>query len=237
MRRAPGTPAAQPDSESTHCTHARLPVLCCRTRSPPPHARRRCSVPHVRRGLAAARAAPGGGTVRQRDAAARPAERPRCSLPCGPLPGAAAARSVARRAERPALRLGRRPAAAGLCARPTAPGGAPRAARRGGAARAAPTLPPPQARAVMPKSMARTDDRFCAYAMRSRSSSVLEQTILPLAEVATTPPELRARARPRSAHASGAASRGACPTAPPRPRGASSAPRARGPQGAAACDT
>jgi len=66
----------------------------------------------------------------------------------------------------------------------------------------------------MPKSIARTDDRFCAYAMRSRSSSVLEQTILPLADVATTPPELRARARPRSAlpaagrAAAGAADRG-----------------------------
>ena len=49
------------------------------------------------------------------------------------------------------------------------------------------------ARAVVPKSMARMALRFCAYAMRRRSSSVLEHTILPLADAASTPPELRAQ--------------------------------------------
>ena len=91
------------------------------------------------------------------------------------------------------LRCLRFAAAAPACAAcPTQHGMAmAEAAARGRTAPAAPAAAA-HARAVVPKSMARMALRFCAYAMRRRSSSVLEHTILPLADAASTPPELRA---------------------------------------------
>ena len=102
-----------------------------------------------------------------------------------------------------ALACGVAHTAALLCASPCQPlrarrckvmqpgggGGSP----RGACGRRPRQLRRAHARAVVPKSMARMALRFCEYAMRRRSSSVLEHTILPLADAASTPPELRAQ--------------------------------------------
>ncbi len=180
------------------------PVSAAARGHPPPRARRRCSAPHA------------GAALPPRAGAALcgSATPPRPSRAAAAQPSAWAA-AGAGCSEQSAARIGpaaqaqprrRRPLHAGGRARRRA---VRRRAARSAAARRARPQPLPQARAVMPKSIARTDDRFCAYAMRSRSSSVLEQTILPLADVATTPPELRARARPRSASLPPAAPPGA----------------------------
>ena len=47
-----------------------------------------------------------------------------------------------------------------------------------------------QARCTAPKREVRMSGSVCVYAMRSRSSSVLEHTIRPLADDTTTPPVL-----------------------------------------------
>ena len=47
-----------------------------------------------------------------------------------------------------------------------------------------------QARWTAPNRAVRMSGSVCVYAMRRRSSRVLEHTMLPLAELATTPPVL-----------------------------------------------